>query len=511
VTSSRLGGALLFALVTIAQPGSGSATTDDDEDAASGSGTKLDVPRDPAARARWLGERLAAARASRPTLAQARIGYAVVDLATHTALAVHDGERGLNIASNAKVLTSAAALAGLGAGFRWRTAVLVTATPDRAGVVRGDLFIRGRGDPTLTADHLDHLALEVAARGIHEVTGQLVVDATYFDSATEPPHFDEQPQEQSYFRAPVASFAVDHSAFTVVVAGEATGPARVTVAPRAPEYLRLVRSEVSSAITGSTRLRLEATHKPDAIELDLTGVIRGGGGTWDLRRRVADPARFAAEVFRRALADRGVKLRGKAIAFAAAPATARAIALHDSAPLGDVLRAMNKHSDNNIAETVLKTLGAERKTTPGPATWADGLAEVSAQLGKLGVQGKVVFENGSGLFASTAVSASQLVAVLVAAHADYRIGPDLVASLPVGGRDGTLARRWRGRLAEGRVRAKTGTLDKVSSLAGYVGVDGGHLLAFAIIANDVPSGQRGVVRAMADDMVDSLVAYLDAR
>ena len=117
-------------------------------------------------------------------------------------------------------------------------------------------------------------------------------------------------------------------------------------------------------------------------------------------------------------------------------------------------------------------------------------------------------ENGSGLFASTEVSAKQLVSLLVAAHKDYRIGPDLVASLPTGGYDGTLARRFKGKPAMGRVRAKTGTLDRVKSLAGYAGVDSGHVIAFAILVNEVPAGQRGTVNTVADEMVEALVAYL---
>jgi D-alanyl-D-alanine carboxypeptidase/D-alanyl-D-alanine-endopeptidase (penicillin-binding protein 4) len=160
---------------------------------------------------------------------------------------------------------------------------------------------------------------------------------------------------------------------------------------------------------------------------------------------------------------------------------------------------------------VLKTLGAETRTTTAPATWADGTSAVQAYLGKLGIAaGSYRADNGSGLFGASEVSAHQLVTILEAAHKDYRIWPDLVASLPVGGVDGTLAKRWHGHPAKGRVRAKTGTLDRVTSLAGFVGVDAGHPLAFAIVVNDIPAGQRGASRAMADDMVDAMIAYLEA-
>src|SRR5262249_43382783 len=145
-----------------------------------------------------------------------------------------------------------------------------------------------------------------------------------------------------------------------------------------------------------------------------------------------------------------------------------------------------------------KTLGAETKATPGPATWDDGRAALHGYLAKIGMPAAGYrADNGSGLFDATAVSARQITALLRAAHADYRVGPDLVASLPVGGVDGTLARRWHGRPALGRVRAKTGTLDKVVTLAGYIAIDSEHPLGFAILVNDVPAGQRASARAAA--------------
>jgi D-alanyl-D-alanine carboxypeptidase/D-alanyl-D-alanine-endopeptidase (penicillin-binding protein 4) len=216
-------------------------------------------------------------------------------------------------------------------------------------------------------------------------------------------------------------------------------------------------------------------------------------------------------VFRELLAAREIKLAKKSYVLGAVPPTAKLVAAHDSAPLSLVIRDMNKQSDNYMAESVLKTLGAETRTTPGPATWADGKAGVAAFVGKLGlVPGSYRADNGSGLYSASELSARQLVVLLKAAYRDFRIGPDLVASLPVGGVDGTLAHRWSKSAAKGRVRAKTGTLDKVVSIAGYLGVESAHQLAFAIVANDIPQGQRAAARALADDMVDALLAYVDA-
>ena len=173
---------------------------------------------------------------------------------------------------------------------------------------------------------------------------------------------------------------------------------------------------------------------------------------------------------------------------------------------------MNKASDNYVAESVLKTLGAETRATPGPAAWADGVAAVQRYLATIGLPaGSYRADNGSGLFSATEVTAHQLVKLLTAAHDDYRIGPDLRVDAPDRGHRRhareALARppRARARARQDR-HARQGRHDRGVRRD----VDSGHPLAFAILVNDVPAGQRGLARAMMDEMVDALAAYLGA-
>jgi len=505
--------------------GSGSAEPEPEpsteaEEIGVGSGAVLVAPGDPKARTVWLSEHLTAAITAKttgpkPALGKARIGVAAFDLATGAELFAHDPDKGLNLASNTKLLTSVAALATLGGGFRWRTTVYADDIDDKTGKVAGDIYLRGRGDPVLSANDLKQLAADVAARGIRTVEGQLVVDTSYFDNVTEPPHYGEQPKERAAFRAPIAALGVARSSVTITVIGEPGGPGKVTLDPDAGDYIRVTKAEVKTITEGRTRIRIDAKPKADHLAIEVTGQIKVANGSYDTRKRVDDPAKFAARVFEQALEDQGVHVAKRAIATAQIPLTAKLVAAHDSAALSTVIRAMNKESDNYIAESILKTLGAETRAPgaqgPAPATWADGVSAVTNALGKLGLPpGSYRADNGSGLFDASTVSPHQLVTLLRAARKDYRIGPDLVASLPTGGVDGTLAKRWRDHAARGRVRAKTGTLNAVVSLAGYVGVDEAHPIAFAIVCNDVPQGQRGAARAMADEMVDALVAYLEA-
>jgi serine-type D-Ala-D-Ala carboxypeptidase/endopeptidase (penicillin-binding protein 4) len=480
----------------------------DDEDAAGSKAAKpLVAPADPRARGQWLRDRVTAAIAAEPRLARAKIAVSIIDLATGNELVAHDADRAMSLASTAKLLTSTAALARLGGGFRWRTSVL-GAEPDDHGVVAGDLYVKGRGDPMLGVDELRGLATDLAARGVRSVD-RLVIDASYFDEVVEPPRFEDQKTETAGFRAPVASFGVARSAVTVVVVADPGGAASVALDPEPGDYLTLVTHDVTSVARGRTRLKIDLKPRSDHLEIDVSGQIRWGEGSWEVRKRIADPVRFAGEVFRRALVDHGIKVKARAIGRGPVPATAKLLASHDSAPLSDVLRHMNKLSDNYLAESVLKTLGAETRATPGPATWDDGRAAVSAYLATIGMPpAGYRADNGSGLFDATAVSAKQLTTVLAAAHKDFRIGPDLVASLPVGGVDGTLAKRWHGHPARGRVRAKTGTLDKVVTLAGYLAIDSQHPVGFAVLVNDIPPGQRASARTAADEIIDALIAYL---
>jgi D-alanyl-D-alanine carboxypeptidase/D-alanyl-D-alanine-endopeptidase (penicillin-binding protein 4) len=431
----------------------------------------------------------------------------MIDLASGAELVARDADRAMSLASTAKLLTSAAALSVLGGGFRWRTAVY-GAEPDDKGAITGDLVIRGRGDPMLGAAELDALAADLAARGVRSVD-RLAIDAGYFDDVVEPPRFDDQPGETAGFRAPVASFGVARSTITIVVIADPGGAARVSLEPTSGDYIKLINKGTVSVTRGRTRLVVDIKPKPDRVEVTVSGQIRWGEGSWEVRKRVPDPARFAGEVFRRALTAHGVKVKARALGRAAVPATARVLAAHDSAPLSEVLRHMNKLSDNYLAESVLKTLGAETRKTAGPATWADGRNALHGYLAAIGLpESGYRVDNGSGLFDATEVSARQLTTLLRAVYSDFRVGPDLIASLPVGGIDGTLARRWHGRPASGRVRAKTGTLDKVTTLAGYFAIDSHHPIGFAILVNDIPPGQRASARTAADEIIDALVAYL---
>ncbi|HVV85221.1 MAG TPA: D-alanyl-D-alanine carboxypeptidase/D-alanyl-D-alanine-endopeptidase [Kofleriaceae bacterium] len=505
--------------------------TDDNDDESADTGVDLPlppVPADPAEREKWLASACDAAVAAQPALAPADVGAIVLDVASGRVLWSHDPDHGLSLASVTKVVTTAAALHGIGPGFRWRTSVLGDRFDPHTGVVAGDLVLRPRGDPTLTMDGLTDLARQLWWKGVRKVDGDLVIDGSYFADDGPPPHFDDQPNERAGYRAPVASSSLERNAVTVVVVADRAGLGNATVRldPPGGDYVRLAESAVVTVADGRSRIRVDTEVEDDHLTLRVSGQLNADDGVYFVRRRVDAPDRLLAAGFRAALADAGIKLRGSKLGHGPPPPTASLLAEHASVTPGEVVRELDKTSDNFRAETVLKTLGAEELAAgttapasaptgatgappadhgdaapaPGSATWADGQRAVARYLTDVVGLAPASFriENGSGLYDATEISAHAVAQVLATAYRDLRVGPEMISALSIAGLDGTLRKRLAGPSVRGRVRGKTGTLAAVSSLAGYAGVDTGHPVAFAVIVNKLPAGQRPAARTLQD-------------
>ena len=243
-------------------------TDDDGVDTSAPAADAPIAPIDPKERSRWLTtelDRLCSADGLPRQLVGARIGVSVIDVATGTPLWAHEGDAAMNLASNAKLLTATAALQVLGTGFRWQTAALIapgTFTVED-GAIRGDIYLWGTGDPTLTELDLRQMAHELALAGVRSVRGSVVVDASWFDANVDPPHYNEQPEERAGFRAPIAAVTVERSTIAVVIEPDPRGAtaARVRVEPSAPEYVRMVTAEVATIANGRPRVRVDVSEK----------------------------------------------------------------------------------------------------------------------------------------------------------------------------------------------------------------------------------------------------------
>jgi serine-type D-Ala-D-Ala carboxypeptidase/endopeptidase (penicillin-binding protein 4) len=466
-------------------------------------------PRDPEARRAWLKARLDEIL-STPALGHTKMSVAVMDPESGNLVYAKNERAGLNAASNVKIVTEAAALALLGPEFRWKTTVLGAAPAEggkaiNAGELRGDLYVKTSGDPTLSTQDLGALAGALAAIGLRKVKGGLVIDGTAFDPAINAPAV-EQKNDSAAFRAPSSAASLNGNAVTVTItpAPTAGAAARVVLEPSSPALL--LSGHVTTAAKGPAAPEVDTSDGGSGrTRVTVGGRVLVGSEPRAIQRRVVAPEIYFGQTFRQLLAKRGITVEG-ALRIEAAPKDGlRVLATHESPTLAVVVHDLGKRSINFAAEQTLRTLGGETQGRPG--TWGKGLEAVARYLEGAGIaRGTYVMKNGSGLYDSNRFSAEQIAMVLRTAMRDFRIASEFLASLAVGGADGTLAHRMSGSPAERFVRAKTGTLANVSCLSGVVGAPGSKPLIFSILMNETPSP---AARAAQDRFTATLVGYLD--
>jgi D-alanyl-D-alanine carboxypeptidase/D-alanyl-D-alanine-endopeptidase (penicillin-binding protein 4) len=481
-------------------------------------GWPADVPA-PARSRRPLAQRIEAILRS----SEARRGHwgiEVVRLKDGKVLYARNAEQLFLPASNMKLFTTAAALEKLGPDFRFRTTVESDAAPDAAGRV-GDLLLVGRGDPTLgprvipgqpqpanaaPAEAIfEELAGQVAARGVREVGGNLVADDSHF--LYEPySHGWEEEDLVFGYAAPVTALAFNDNALRIRFApgAKAGERARVTLEPL-PDYYQL-NNRLETAPAG-TRAQIFLERAPGSNQLDVWGEIAVDAEAQEDAVALANPPQLAGELFRRALEARGIVVRGpvevrhstriEAAAVSDPPLPARVVlAEHLSEPLARDIEIINKYSHNLHAEMLLRTLGREAKNYGSLTRGLQALEEFAAAAGI--EKDESIFTDGAGLSRHTLVAPHALIKLLRHMAASPRFEAFL-ASLPVAGEDGTLAERFRGTRARGRIRAKTGTMENVNALSGYMELPSGERLAFSIIGNSHP-----LKSAAGRDVVDRI-------
>lgn len=420
-----------------------------------------------------------------PALAGADIGLVVKTLDGKTVY-TRAGDRRQQPASNAKLVTSAAAFDVLGPDYRFDTAVHTTGR--RAGpVLNGDLHLRGTGDPTMLARDYDALAAQVAATGVHTVTGKLVADDTWFDDVRLGVSWawDDEPY---YYSAQVSALTAspdtDYDAGSIIVrvAPGADGKAVVTTEPPT-DYVTIANSATTGAAGSRNTISVDRVHGANTIT--VTGSIPAGSAATTEWMAVWEPTGYAAALFRAALTAHGVRVLGETTR-GATPEGAPVVASRKSMPLRELVVPFMKLSNNLHAEILVKAMG---RATSGQGTWGAGLAAMSERLRAYGIDpSRLSLRDGSGLSRMDQISPDQLVALLGAAH-DRPWFDAWYDSLPVAGVSdrmvgGTLRSRMKGTEAEGDVHAKTGSLTGVSGLSGYVDTAGGETWVFSMVSNN---------------------------
>ena len=403
------------------------------------------------------------------------VGFLLTDRAGRQ-LAAHNAGRAFIPASVAKLPTAVAALELLGADSRFETRMQATAVP-RGGRLDGDLWLVGAGDPLLGADGLVHLCRDLSAAGVGRVTGRFLYDASLYQER--PAIRDDQPMTAGY-NPGVSALSVNFNRLRVRWGTGAPSDPRAWTLPRVPSVdLSLNRRQPEGRESGNW---LPAGGDPGRWQLS-TGA-RGYGQDW---LPLKNPAEVAAEAALQACQRLGVEL--PAPQPGTAPEGARTLAEHPSPPMHEVVRAMLRYSNNLVAE--LTGLSAGRRLTGQRIGLSQSAIAVSQWYETtLPETDWARFDPGnhSGLNANARMTPDQLAAILRFAY-DARYGRDgrtLVELLPTVGLDGGLARRLQTPDSSFAVFAKTGTMNFVSGLAGYLPTQGGRARMFAIFVNDKP-------------------------
>ena len=404
-------------------------------------------------------------------------------------------------ASNAKLFATALALATLGPDYRVRTTVASSGTIDASGVLIGDLILTGRGDANLSNRKfpydrkeeregppekvLAEFASAVAARGVKEVTGDLIADDSMFQHEKFPSGWLVDDILWSYGAA-VSAIAVNDNTFTLDLhPGAHEGdPARYDAGLAADFYT--VENSVLTSARGSEE-KLAVVRDPGSRVIQLSGSMPLDAQPRRLTIAIEDPAEYAASLLARLLESRGVKIDGHSRArhAAATPVDSAApqtvLAEHTSVPLSDDIRLTNKSSENLHAELLL-LLAAHEKA--GARNYEDALKFASAFFKSAGIaDGDVVLSDGSGLSRKDLVTPRAIVQLL--RYASTQPWGELYRStLPVAGEDGTLSDRMKNTPVAARVFAKTGTIGHGNSLSGYATTIRGERLLFSILGNN---------------------------
>lgn len=428
------------------------------------------------------------------------MGAIVVDANSGDRLYTLAPETPRNPASNMKLVTAATALVELGPEHRLRTTLAGSIGPD--GHIP-TLILRGEGDPSLAFEDLLAMAHRLVDLGVREV-GEIVVDGSYFDAQILPPAFEQQPHEIASFRAAVAAVSVDRNAYELRVAPGPAVDAPANVILRCPDHFAL-ESELKTAASGPPRIIADQKQQGEELALRVTGSMPLGTRGAGYERRVESPLHYAGHCLKSALRSQNI---GGALRMRVGTPEHPAPTLfqHESEPLVSLLQRVGKYSDNFYAEMLLKVIGAETSRTGGSS--AAGIARAQALLKAAGVTSAATLVNGSGLFKGGSIAPQALARVLLHMLADPGLRPEYLSQLAIGGKDGTLASRLTDLKAARVVRAKTGTLNDVVALSGYVfGPRDGQALAFSFLVNGC-AGKQWLARNLTDDLVRAMVAYL---
>lgn len=407
------------------------------------------------------------------------VSFAIIDPDSGQLVVSQNPDTPRSPASTVKVVTTFIALDSLGPAFTWHTRAAVHGDLNE-GVLDGDLVLQGGGDPYMTLERWWSFARALRAKGLKTIHGDIVVDDTAFSlPAEDRGDFDGRPN-RSYNVLPNALMVNFQSIEFSVLPDSATRHINIVASPSPGNLAIENRVRFVAGRCGAAAARVD--FKVDSARWDkivFSGALSPNCAERSFTRVLLQPATYAFGTFVELWRELGGEFTGK-LRVEAAPADTQALLNFDSLTLGEIVRLTNKYSSNLMARHLLLTMGGER--LGAPATLEKGAAAMAdwSRAHGLDLQDMEI-DNGSGLSRRTRISVLQMAKLLsVAYHSRY--APEFLASLPLAGVDGTLRSRMNSTPA-GAVRLKTGHIDGVSGVAGYVTAASGKTYVLVSLVN----------------------------
>lgn len=404
-------------------------------------------------------------------------------------------------ASISKILTASAVLNAFPPGTKFKTRLYITG-PRELQTLKGNLYLKGGGDPGFVSENMWFLVNHFLREGIKKIEGDIIVDDTLFDQK----RFDESRQSTRVDRAydsPVGAMSFNWNSVNIFVRpGESINrPAQVSIDPE-NEYIQLInRTKTIAGSANKIIVERKSTNQHPGDTVIVSGQIGMKSQELVIFKNITNPDLWSGYNLKSFLSQRGILVTGK-IRAGSVPQSAQLVAEAESKPTELMVSDMNKFSNNYVAEMLTKLIHSQKKQ---PATLKGGVELINQYLVSLGIpQSEYEFYNPSGLTRENLISPQSMGLVLKKMKQDFQVQPEFLTSLPISGIDGTLKRRLKGTDGERWVRAKTGYLTGVITLAGYVGCRSGLVGEFAFIFNG--KTDEGKVRQFFDEV---LLEFID--
>ena len=367
------------------------------------------------------------------------------------------GEVPMNPASAMKIVTTYAGLELLGPAFRWKTEVYLD----------GDnLILRGTGDPKLNYESFWMLLRNLRGRGLRELRGDIILDRSYF-APTQSVPFDNDTYRP--YNVPPDALLVNFKSlrFTFIPDGDKAVRVYTEPSPAGLQIVNQLRPGAGDCPDGTRAFReeIQASFQPQPPRASFLGTYPLSCGERELNVALYEPQDYFSGIVRQLWGEMGGSWKGT-VREGSVPPTAHLLYVHESEPLSELVRDINKFSNNVMARQLFLTIGAERGTPPGRADEAARVVRQWVAAKKINAP-ELVLENGSGLSRLERISAQHLAALLQAAWRSP-VMPEFISSLPIAAADGTMKKRLAGAPAAGSAHIKTGLLNDARTIAGYV-------------------------------------------